>query len=120
MMRNLKDSIRAEFMHVVAERVFKEHITAFVTEVTPAYLEYWAKNDISVEEIMQLMGKPIPQRSTGDGVHPGVAYLMSLPKERLLVLIEQAAPRHAAILRKYPEYADSLLTTLPKLLGVAM
>lgn len=49
--------------------------------------------------------------------HSGLAYLAGLSDERVLELLDEAVPEHAAVLRENPEYARRVIADLRKMVG---
>jgi len=111
----MRHRIASAFVQIVAERKFKEAVASFISGIPPEYLEYWAANNMSLEDVLGMVGKSIVPPKTP--LHPGAEHLLSLPAERILALIEDVAPSHARILRKYPVYSEGVLRTLKEMLS---
>ncbi len=49
--------------------------------------------------------------------HPELGHLVGLSDERVLELLDEAVPEHAAVLRENPEYAKKVIADLRKMVG---
>lgn len=106
---------------IVAERKFREYVQTFVAKqnLTPATLDYLAKTDTPLSEILLMTGqevKPIP----GARDNPLGAHILGLSDQAILKLLRQAVPTHAKVLDQYPSYAAETAREIKQLvLGTA-
>lgn len=110
-----KEIVTKKLMGVVAERRFKSAVVSIAQGLSPEDLEFWASRGIPLTDVLAQMGRPLKPMSPTQ-VHPGVLHLMGLSEERLLEMIQEVAPEHAAVLWKYPEYSRGLLDAFRRLL----
>jgi len=104
--------IAVEFIHVQAERRFKEVVTQITQGLTVADLRRLAENNIPLSRVLQESGYKMERPKE---LHPGAQYLLDLPDQSILELIEAAAPEHVKVLRQYPEFAITVMDAFRKL-----
>jgi len=104
--------IAAEFICVQAERKFKAVVRDICQGLTAEDLRQLAEHNIPLSRVMAELGYKVERPQE---LHPAVQYLLALPQDRILGLIQQVAPSHATVLREYPEFAATVLDSFREL-----
>lgn|GEM_PF-3688047 len=99
--------VKAEEMFQVAAIVLAEHLT--VDRVRGMAQAGVGLLDL-LEETPELEGLELEDS-------PELEYLASLPDERMMELLEDAVPEHAAVLRENPKFGKKIIAELRKLVG---
>lgn len=112
--RNFK-RIRDEFVAIRAERKLQEVVAGICQEMTPGHLRVLAHNNVSLQSILEQTGRKVPKPSAGAKL--GIDYLAELSTARLLEILAEVVPEHVAVLRQYPDYAETVCRDLKMLAG---
>lgn len=107
---------------VTAEQTFKEKAGEFCRNALPVKnLEILAVNRAKLSDFLppELRAQlhPGTLATASEETKKGVNYLLSLPEEKLLKLLEQDLPAHVAVLRKYPGYGTQILREIIQLVS---
>ena len=106
--------IAAEFIHVRAERKFKEAVAEITQAFTADHLLMLAEKDIPLSVVLKEAGHDI---SPPENLHPAAQYLLELPDRRILEMIREAAPEHGEVLDRYPEFATGVIKSFRELVA---
>lgn len=104
------------FVEIKAEDTFKDAMRMLARQVTVQQVHQMAKlnihaADVFYEELTQIARSAPVQ---------GVAYLASLSDEKVLYLIDQAAPAHGAALKADMRYAAQLSREIRGIIGMVL
>ena len=102
--------VRDAVVAIRAERKLKEVASGICQSMTPENLRTLARNNISLLTILQETGRTVPTPSATQ--QRGINYLTSLATPRLLRILNEVIPEHIAVLREFPDYADSIANDL--------
>ena len=106
-------SIIAKFIELRAERKLQELAMALCAPpegLTPEVMEMMVKKDLTLSDLLLRTGRSLPKVS--NMARPGVNYLVSLPDEKILALLEQVVPDNVAVLRRYPSFCNKVIRDL--------
>ncbi len=109
------------FVSIKAEEGFKYVIRGIVDErtgLTPGHLDVMATGRISLKSLLtpEQLRKMQERKDT-----PEIKYLAKRELASpgyLLGLLTETAPKHGAVLKRYPEYASLLVSDLKSILGI--
>lgn len=112
-----------QLIQVKAERVFRERARLFCQEALSVQsLEVMAREKIPLAAVLQQGQRPLlaPEtlRNASGATRKGVEYLLGLPEEKLLALLEKDLPQHVAVLRQHSGYAAEIVRAMVNLLGL--
>ena len=103
--------VKAEEMFQVVAVVLAEHLTV-------DRLKGMAQAGVGLLDLLKSFPGEGPELAGLDlEDRPELEYLASLRDERVLELLDEAVPEHAAVLREKPEYARKVIADLRKLVG---
>lgn len=102
------------YREVKAEEVFQALATVLAEYLTIDRFKGMARAGVGLLDLLE----EVPVL---DGLDPDdsseLEYLRNLPDERMMDLLDEAVPEHAAVLRENPEYAKKVIADLRKLVG---
>mgnify|MGYP001564616119 CR=1 FL=1 len=97
-------------IHKAAERKLQQVAIAICDGLTPEHMELMAKKNLTLAQLLQQTGHTIPKVSAL--ARPGVDYLVQMPDEDILRLLEEKVPDNVAVLRRYPNFCRGVIRDL--------
>jgi len=92
-----------------AESTFQHHVQEFAVNFKPEHIQMVAESGRTFGEVIAGAGFKLGA-NRNPATKPFTDYLLSLPNERLLELVEGAvSPAHVVMLRRYPDVAQGLI-----------
>ena len=106
------------YRQVKAEETFQVAAVVLAEQLTVDRLRGMAAAGVGLLDLLESFpgeGAELDELDMEDS--PELEYLAGLSDERVLELLDEAVPEHAAVLRENPEYARKVIADLRKLVG---
>lgn len=107
----IAENMQQDFVEVYTERKFKEAVADICKSLTEPYFRQMATRGFTLQQLMKEMGREMPKHER----NAGTDYLMKMPDDKLVELIREVAPEHAAILDEYPDFRASTVAALKEM-----
>ncbi len=103
--------MRQDFVEFRTERKFKEAVADICKELTAPYFREMVVRGYTLKQLMKEMKRTVPQHER----NAGTEYLMQMSDAKIVELIREVAPEHAAILDEYPDFRATTVSDLKEM-----